>query len=123
MTRILHLAELEHWQCAQASGEYTQSTRGAVLENVGFIHCSSPEQLPLVAAFIYADFTNGLVVLELDAAAIANAGVEIRMEDGGNGEPYPHLYGSLHTEWISKTYPAEMADGVLIAPTLHSEPR
>lgn len=121
MTRILHLAELEHWQCAQASGQYKQSTRGAVLEDVGFIHCSSPEQLPLVASFIYADYTEELVILELDAAAIADAGVEIRMEDGGNGELYPHLYGSLQSEWIKNTYAAEMIDGVLIASTLYGE--
>ena len=123
MTRILHLAELEHWQYAQASGEYRQSTRGATLKDVGFIHCSSAEQLPVVASFIYADYTEELVVLELDAAAIANADIEIRMEDGGTGELYPHLYGVLQSGWVKKTYSAEMRSGVLIAPMLYSEPR
>ena len=123
MTRILHLAELEHWQFAQTKGEYRQSTRGAVLEDVGFIHCSSPQQLPVVASFIYAGYANELVVLELDATAIANAGIEIRMEDGGNGELYPHLYGPLKTDWIKETYSAEMSNGVLIAPMLYNEPR
>lgn len=123
MTRILHLAELEHWQSAQTKGEYRQSTRGAVLEDVGFIHCSSPQQLPVVASFIYTDYTNELVVLELDATAISEAGIEIRMEDGGNGELYPHLYGPLKTDWIKETYPAEMSNGVLNAPKLYNEPR
>lgn len=123
MTKILHLAELEHWQSAQASGQYIQSTRGAKLEDVGFIHCSSPQQLPVVASFIYADYTNDLVVLELDTIATANAGIEIRMEDGGNGELYPHLYGPLKTDWIKETYLAEMSNGVLNAPRLYNEPR
>lgn len=123
MTRILHLAELEHWQSAQASGEYRQSTRGAVLDAVGFIHCSSPQQLPIVASFIYGDYTNELVVLELDGTSISEAGIEIRMEDGGNGELYPHLYGPLKTDWIKEIYPAEMSNGVLNAPKLYNEPR
>ncbi|MBP2385216.1 DUF952 domain-containing protein [Paeniglutamicibacter kerguelensis] len=114
MTRILHLAETEHWLQAKKSGVYSRSTRGASLEDVGFIHCSSQEQLPVVAGFIYADYPGQLVVLELDGPAIEAAGIEIRHEDGGDGELYPHVYGPLKREWVKAAHPARMVNGALV---------
>lgn len=115
MTKILHLAETVHWLQAQATGEYSRSTRGARLEDVGFIHCSSPERLPVVAGFVYADYPGELVVLELDGPAIEAVGIDIRHEDGGDGELYPHIFGALKREWVVATHPARMVDGVLVA--------
>lgn len=120
METVLHLTELSSWERAQAAGEYRQSTRGATLAEVGFIHCSSPGQLPAVAGHIYPDYSGELLVLELDAAAIAAAGIEIRLEDGGDGELFPHLYGVLRTEWVRKTHRASMASGALSAPGLEN---
>lgn len=114
MTEILHLAESGHWLQAQATGVYSRSTRGDSLEDVGFIHCSSPKQLPMVAGFIYADYPGELVVLELDGPAIEAAGIDIRHEDGGDGELYPHIYGALRVEWVTAARPARMVDGVLV---------
>ena len=116
MTTILHLAPLEDWEAARSAGVYRQSTRGATLADVGYIHCSGEGQLPVVASFIYADYAGDLVVLELDAAAIAAAGIAIRFEDGGNGELFPHLYGELKTEWVRATHRAAMVDGTLWVP-------
>ena len=118
MTQILHLAEPEFWEQAQATGAYWQSTRGLTLEQVGFIHCSAPAQLPVVAAFIYADYAGELVVLELDADAIAAAGTEIRFEDGGDGQFFPHLYGALKTDWVRASHRAAMVAGELSVPGL-----
>ena len=120
MTKILHLAETEHWLQAQESGVYSRSTRGASLADVGFIHCSSPEQLPVVAGFIYAGYPGQLVVLDLDGPAIEAAGIEVKREDGGDGdgELYPHIYGALKREWVNGAYPALMVDGKLVAPGL-----
>lgn len=118
MTRILHLAELWNWEAAQASGLYRCSTRGATLGDVGFIHCSAEEQLGRVASVVYSDFPGDLVVLELDAATIADSGARIRWENGGNGEEFPHLYGELKIEWVSATHSASMDGSVLVAPGL-----
>ena len=38
--RIYHVAFAGHWTEAQSTGEYRTSTRGARLEDVGFIHAS-----------------------------------------------------------------------------------
>ncbi len=42
---VLHLAEVTHWDEALRTGEYRWSTLGRTLEEEGFIHCSTPEQL------------------------------------------------------------------------------
>ncbi|MGB9034831.1 MAG: DUF952 domain-containing protein [Paeniglutamicibacter sp.] len=118
MTKILHLTEAASWEAARAAGVYRQSTRGATLADVGYIHCSAEGQLPVVASFIYADYAGELVVLELDATAIAAAGIAIRFEDGGNGEMFPHLYGELKTAWVRATHRAAMTDGALSVPGL-----
>jgi uncharacterized protein (DUF952 family) len=99
--RLFHIADRACWEEAQQAGEYRWSTRGARLEEVGFIHCSAtPDQVRRVAEAIYRDCGSPLVVLEIDADAARRAGAEVRMEDGGDGELFPHLYGPLQTDWV-----------------------
>ena len=121
MRRILHLAERWDWEAAQVGGLQRGSTRGATLAEVGFIHCSDPGQLGRVASGIYADFPGQLVVLELDQAAIAEAGAQIRWEHGGDGEQFPHLYGELKIGWVHATFPATMDGAQLISPGFFPE--
>ncbi len=121
MRRILHLAELWDWEAAQVGGLYRCSTRGATLAEVGFIHCSEPEQLGRVASVVYADYPGQLVVLELDEAAIADAGAQIRWENGGDGEEFPHLFGELKIGWVRAIHPATMDGTQLVSPGLFPE--
>ncbi|NKG22580.1 DUF952 domain-containing protein [Paeniglutamicibacter terrestris] len=118
MTTILHLTELGIWKEAQASGVYRQSTRGATVAEVGFIPCSEPHQLARVASYIYADYPGDLVVLQFDETAISMAGVQIRYEDGGDGENFPHLYSELLTTWVRDTFGATMDRARLRCPGL-----
>lgn len=129
---IWHLAELEHWQAALATGNYDRSTRGASLAEVGFIHASYPEQLPGVAAFLYAKVTDPLVVLEIDPAALAAAGVPVRVEPGDPSDPasphFPHLYAPLPVAAVTRVRPAAVAKGWLDlgpweAPDAEGDPR
>ena len=107
---LWHLAELVHWQEALGSGRYERSTRGAALSEVGFVHASFPEQLPGVAKLLYARATEPLVVLEIDPAALAVAGVEVRLEPADPDDPgsplFPHLYGPLPVAAVTRTRPA-----------------
>ena len=41
---IFHLALVSDWDAARAAGEYTVSTRGATVAEVGFVHCSTAAQ-------------------------------------------------------------------------------
>ena len=60
---VLHLAEVAHWDEALRTGEYRWSTLGRTLEEEGFIHCSTPEQVPGVLARYYASYAGDLVLL------------------------------------------------------------
>ncbi|GAB3125838.1 DUF952 domain-containing protein [Tsukamurella serpentis] len=88
---IFHLALLPDWEAARAAGEYTVSTRGASLADVGFVHCSTAAQWRGVRERFYADVgADALVLLTIDPT-----GLDVRYEppvpssarrtDGANG--------------------------------------
>ena len=110
---ILHLAKLEDWSEAVLLGQYSISTRDKTLDEVGFIHCSTAEQLAAVAAFVYKDYLGELVILEMDLGQLETSGVKVLFEDGGNGERYPHIYGPIPVELVLNTKPAIMVAGHL----------
>jgi uncharacterized protein (DUF952 family) len=111
---IFHVTTQAEWEAAAAVGSYRMSTKGATLDEVGFIHASSAEQLPRVASFLYGDSHEPLVVLELDDDGIRASGIRIPWEDGGAGVLFPHIYGALDTAFVVGAHPAEFdAEGVL----------
>ena len=52
---IWHIALKTDWVEAQASRDYRISTRGMTLDVVGYIHCSTTEQIEGVARRFYSD--------------------------------------------------------------------
>jgi len=111
---IFHVTTRAEWEAAHAVGSYRMSTKGAALDEVGFIHASSAEQLPRVASFLYAGTDEPLVVLELDDDGIRDSGIQIRWEDGGHGELFPHIYGAVDTAGVLGVHPAAFdGEGVL----------
>ncbi|WP_028050925.1 DUF952 domain-containing protein [Cellulomonas sp. URHD0024] len=110
---ILHITRRADWDAAVDSGTYRWSTKGRTYEDVGFIHASSRAQLPAVAAFVFAGEPDEVCVLLLETGTIIAAGTEVRYEDGGNGELYPHIYGPIDPAWVVDVVPAHLdADGV-----------
>ena len=108
MTELWHLAEPEHWAEAARTGSYERSTRGLSLAEVGFVHCSYPDQAAGVAAAFYAD-AGDLVLLRIDPAAVP-AG--IRVEDG-----FPHVYGPIPVAAVTAAVPLTRdAGGRLVLP-------
>jgi uncharacterized protein (DUF952 family) len=79
---IFHVTTRAEWEGAEAVGSYRMSTKGSSLDRVGFIHASSAEQLPRVAAFLYGGSDESLVVLELDDDGIRGSGIRIPWEAG-----------------------------------------
>ena len=93
---LYHLALRPEWQAARGDGVYRRSTRGRSLEEVGFIHLSNAHQVEATAALFYGDLPAGAVLLlTIDPQRLAAAGLEVRFEQAGDGEPFPHLYGPL----------------------------
>lgn len=90
---IHHLALPADWAAAFDDGSYRTSTRGLTLEEVGFVHCATADQVEGVANRFYAD-VDELVLLTIDPA---RTGSELRWEPGApdTTERFPHLYGPL----------------------------
>ncbi|WP_028047400.1 DUF952 domain-containing protein [Cellulomonas sp. URHE0023] len=105
---ILHVTQRPDWEAAQVAGTYRWSTKGRTFEDVGFIHASSRAQLPAVASAVFADGDEELCVLLLETDTIIAAGTEVRYEDGGNGELYPHIYGPIDPAWVVDVVPAHI---------------
>ncbi|MHC5794964.1 DUF952 domain-containing protein [Lacisediminihabitans sp. FW035] len=108
---LLHIAHAEDWRSAISGGEYRVSTRGASLDEVGFIHASTSAQVAGVAGFAYAGDQEPLVVLVIDDAAVRDAGIAVRYQDAGNGTLYPHIFGAVRAEFVTEVREAAFVDG------------
>ncbi|MET7450957.1 DUF952 domain-containing protein [Streptomyces sp. NPDC005574] len=98
-THILHITERSLWEAARARGTYEMSTRGRTLGEEGFIHCSTRDQLPRVAAFLYgSDGPGDLVVLVVDPGRL-DAEVRYEAPEPG-GEEFPHVYGPITVDAV-----------------------
>lgn len=109
--RIYHIADRLQWEEAIVAGEYRWSTLGLDLDEVGFIHCSFAHQVEGVADRFYSDHPSPLVVLEIDMSAPGREGVEVRAEDGGAGELFPHIYGPIDPSWVVAVHGAAFGPG------------
>lgn len=110
---IFHIAELPDWEDARDAGAYRVSTRGATLDDVGYIHASKDRsQVERVAASVYTDEEDALVVLVIDEEAIEASGTELKYEDGGvgDGELFPHIYGPIDPTWVTEVLPGVFDD-------------
>jgi uncharacterized protein (DUF952 family) len=96
--RIYHIAFEADWKAGLEAGVYRVSTRGATLDEVGFIHASLEHQVAPVAELFYSDVTEPLVVLVIDTARLDGPVVVERVEDGE--ERFPHIYGELPTSAV-----------------------
>jgi uncharacterized protein (DUF952 family) len=96
MEPIYHIALVADWERAEATGAY----RHPSLEREGYVHCSAAHQVAGVADVWFAG-QRGLVLLEIDPG---RAGAEVRWEDGGAGELFPHVYGPIPLEAVLRTF-------------------
>ncbi len=113
MPVLLHITERTAWENARQTGSYRMSTRGMSLDQQGFIHCSLPHQLRGVAETVYTG-VDDLVVLVIDQASLP---AEVRYEDGGSGDLFPHIYGPLPVTSVTEVIPVTRdATGRMILP-------
>lgn len=96
---ILHITSLDSWEAARQGGAY----RGDTLETEGFIHFSTPAQVVRTANRFYSG-QRGLVLLHVDPTRLE---AELRYEDPGEGEEFPHLYGPLNLDAVTEVLPFE----------------
>jgi uncharacterized protein (DUF952 family) len=112
--QILHIALLPDWEDAVAAGAYRVSTIGRTIDDEGFIHASTQEQVQGTASRYYAGRTEPLVVLVMDTERLEAAGVPVRFDEIAPGVTFPHLYAEVPVDLVDDVRPAAFdADGVL----------
>ena len=109
--RIYHVTFASEWRNAQPGAEYTLSTRGASLEDVGYIHASFAHQVERIGSLIFGDATEPLVVLAIDPERLECA-VRVENLEGGT-EQFPHIYGPLPAAAVVDVLPARL-DGTRV---------
>jgi uncharacterized protein (DUF952 family) len=118
MGTLLHLAMRTDWLDALEDGAYRRSTRGAWVEDVGFVHASTSRQLTGVGDAFYGDVpVEDLVLLVIDEGALAQAGVPVRWDDV-DGELFPHIGGAVPVEAVVATRDVSRAGDRLALPDL-----
>jgi len=104
MPEILRITPQDKWEQAVAEGEY----RSDDLATEGFIHCSTPEQLPYVYGKFYKGQA-GLVVLRIDPEKLEsplvweNPHVKWKL--------FPHVYGPINPDAVVEVVPLEQVLG------------
>jgi uncharacterized protein (DUF952 family) len=97
----MHICAKDDWQLAQDRGEHRPDS----LDEVGFIHLSSPEQVHLPANRLYAGRMD-LILLHVDADLLT---APLRWEPGVPTDPesmmFPHLYGPLPLRAVTSVTP------------------
>jgi len=109
---LLHLCSNDEWRSAQARGEHRPNS----LDECGFVHLSTTEQVHLPANRLYAGRTD-LVLLHIDPARLTSP---VRWEPGVATDPdamvFPHLYGALPLEAVINVTPYRPDEGGRFAP-------
>jgi uncharacterized protein (DUF952 family) len=112
VTFIYHVATRADWAQALETGEYRISTLGRSLEDEGFIHSSTDQQVERVANRYYRGVSD-LLLLIIDLDRVKAEG---RFDPVGN-ETYPHIYGPLNVDAVVRVTPLiANADGGFTIP-------
>lgn len=97
MRELFHVALPGEWRRARAEGRYFVSTRGRMLHEEGFIHCSFAEQVAGVIERFYADLEQ-IVLIRIDPHRLH---VPMVVEDLDDiGEAFPHVYGPIPVDAV-----------------------
>ena len=94
---LFHITEQAAWQLAQTAGSY----RAVSLENEGFNHLSTAEQVAATAARFYAGQTD----LGLFAIACDQLHSPLQYDDVLDHGTFPHLYGPLNLSAVVRVWP------------------
>lgn len=101
---ICHITTRAAWDAARAGGLF----RSPEFDDIGFIHCSTPEQVLLVANAFFTGKT-GLVMLVIDPARLKSPvrweppHATGRLPDFMHGSVFPHVHGPINLDAVVRT--------------------
>ena len=108
---ICHITTRDAWEAAQSAGEFRSPEFG----QHGFIHCSTPEQVVLVANAFFRGQAD-LVMLVIDPAKLK---APVRWEPPHStgrlpgfvhGSVFPHVYGPIDLDSVTRVVPLVPSD-------------
>ncbi|HVI69275.1 MAG TPA: DUF952 domain-containing protein [Magnetospirillaceae bacterium] len=115
MKTIVIIARRNVWEQALKVGEYTQSTIDSTLTEVGFIHCSFPDQTIEIANRRFAS-QDDLQLLFVDVEKV-KAPIKYEGALSGRAGTFPHIYGPLNIDAVYATVSLKKDDkGEFITP-------
>ncbi|MEO1654529.1 MAG: DUF952 domain-containing protein [Bacteroidota bacterium] len=95
---IFHICHRDAWQKAQGQKNYHPPS----IEEEGFIHCSTLEQVVSTANLLFRGEAN-LLLLSIDPDKV---GPEIKYENTTGGHIlFPHIYGALNLDAVVGSAP------------------
>ena len=114
MKTIICITTRAIWDDALKSGEYIHSTITSSLDEVGFIHATTPDQtMDVIPRF--AEQKN-VVLLFIDADKV-KAPVKFEAARSGREGLFPHIYGPLNIDAVYSTVEVNKnPEGNLVAP-------
>lgn len=98
MQTIVAITNQSFWNDSQKAGKYTQSTIESTLDEVGFIHCTNPDQAVMIANRHFTKYDD-LILLLIDVDKVESE-VKFEASLSGRGGLYPHIYGSLNLDAV-----------------------
>ncbi len=93
--KIIHITQKKDWDNCQLKGVYSSDT----LESQGFIHCCLPEQVEAVKEQWFKGVQN-LLLLEIETELLSSKVIFENLE--GGREQFPHVYGPINFEAITR---------------------
>ncbi|MEQ3550323.1 GNAT family N-acetyltransferase [Pseudonocardia nematodicida] len=101
---LLHLCTPGEWRSWLDAGRIAPAS----LDEVGFVHLSTSDQVALPAQRLFAGRTD-MILLVVDPAVLETAGVEVRWEPGVPTDPasmvFPHAYGPIPVPAVRAVLP------------------
>jgi uncharacterized protein (DUF952 family) len=114
MKTIICITTRAIWDAALKSGEYTHSTITSSLDEIGFIHATTPDQ----TMGVIPRFTDqkDIILLFIDAEKVKSP-VKFEAARSGREGLFPHIYGPLKVEAVYSVVEVNKdARGNFIAP-------
>ena len=97
MKTIICITTRPIWEAALKSGEYAHSTITSSLQDVGFIHATTPDQ----TMGVIPRFANqkDVILLFIDERKVKTP-VKFESARSGREGLFPHIYGPLNTDAV-----------------------
>lgn len=114
MKTIVCITTKNIWENSKRKSEYTHSTITSSLDEVGFLHMTSPNQtMDIIQRFVDQ---RDVVLLLIDLEKVT---MPIKFEPTKSGRPglFPHIYGPLNLDAVYEILePARNKNNEFIAP-------